>query len=140
MRPGVRAHETRSVRIDPRSFYPNACAVPVRVLPGADRGGAFGSGGRARAGAGNDVTAADMVFAVARRVMKLACAVPESRVRARPPALRSALVLIRLIFLFLVRVPGWLVLLARDDAARDAQILMLRHGIAVVPPRSPAGI
>jgi hypothetical protein len=45
--------------------------------------------------------------------------------------LRSALVLIRLIYLFMVRVSGWLVLLVRNDAAKDAEILVLRHEMAV---------
>jgi putative transposase len=41
-------------------------------------------------------------------------------------------VFIRLIYLFMVRVLGWLALLARGDAAKDAEILVLRHEIAVL--------
>ena len=40
--------------------------------------------------------------------------------------------LIRLIYIFLVRVSGWLILLARSDAAKDAEILVLRHEIFVL--------
>jgi putative transposase len=41
-------------------------------------------------------------------------------------------VLIRLVCLFMVRVFGWLALLVRSDAAKDAEILVLRHEIAVL--------
>jgi hypothetical protein len=41
-------------------------------------------------------------------------------------------VLIRLVYLFMVRVFGWLALLPRSDVVKDADILVLRHEVAVL--------
>ena len=38
----------------------------------------------------------------------------------------------RLVYLALVRVLSWLALLARSDAAKDVEILTLRHEVAVL--------
>jgi putative transposase len=46
-------------------------------------------------------------------------------------------VVFRLAYLMLVRVLSWLALLARSDAAKDAEILTLRHEIAVLRRINP---
>jgi hypothetical protein len=42
---------------------------------------------------------------------------------------------VRLAYLAVLRVFGWLALLARSDRAKDAEILILRHQVAVLQHR-----
>src|SRR5258707_10655976 len=44
----------------------------------------------------------------------------------------SVLVSLRLAYLAVLRVFGWLALLARSDRAKNAEILILRHQVAVL--------
>jgi putative transposase len=42
-----------------------------------------------------------------------------------------------LVYLMLVRVLSWLALLARSDIAKDVEILLLRHEVAVLRRTNP---
>jgi hypothetical protein len=56
----------------------------------------------------------------------------QARARAWLRPLRSAIMLVRLVYLLMIKLFGWLALLARGDPAKDTEILVLQHEVAVL--------
>lgn len=79
-------------------------------------------------GADNDVTAADLGLRCRGRGHE----VGHLAARSRQDRALSALVSLRIAYLAVLRVFGWLAFLARSDRAKDAEILLLRHQVAVL--------
>jgi putative transposase len=78
-------------------------------------------------GAGNSVTDLDLVFPPGLGWSNRASG-SGSAMTAAPWVLVS----LRIAYLAVLRVFGWLALLARSDSAKDAEILILRHQVAVL--------